>query len=59
MQSVRRWDKVSDLPVNRRAEKVLRALGWETDFEHIPESVPSSSVYLDVILEVINATRLD
>lgn len=56
---MRRWDKVSDLPVNRRAEKVLRALGWETDFEHIPESVPSSSVYLDVILEVINATRLD
>ncbi|CAK9100651.1 unnamed protein product [Durusdinium trenchii] len=51
VQSVRRWDKVSDLPVNRRAEKVLRALGWETDFEHIPESVPSSSVYLDVILE--------
>ena len=54
--AIRRWDKTSDLPVPRKAEKVLRSLGWEMqpDFEHVPETVLNTSAYLDVIIEIIN-----
>lgn len=56
VQAVRRWDKSSDLPVHKRAEKVLRSFGWELqpDFEHVPESVLASSAYLDVLIEILN-----
>eukprot|EP00435_Cladocopium_sp_Y103_P028637 s478_g7.t1 len=56
VQAVRRWDKLTDVPVHRRAEKLLRTLGWEmqVDFEHIDENVLSSAAYLDAIIEVMN-----
>ncbi|CAE7394712.1 unnamed protein product [Symbiodinium sp. CCMP2592] len=56
VQAIRRWDKMTDLPLGRRAEKVLRGLGWELqpDLEHIPEHVLSSGGYLDAILAVID-----
>ena len=56
VQAVTRWNKGSDIPVPKRAEKVLRALGWEMqpDFEHLPEAVLMSSAYLEVIIEIIN-----
>ena len=43
--------------MHRRAEKVLRALGWElyADFEHLDESVLATSGYLDAIVGVLNA----
>ena len=51
-QAIKRWDKLSDLPVQKKGEKVLRTLGWElqVDFEHFQLSGPS---YLDHILHVI------
>jgi len=54
--AIQRWNKGTDLPVQKRAEKVLRCLGWELqqDFEHLPESVLLSSAYLEVIVEIIN-----
>ena len=53
--AVRRWDKVSDIPVGRRAERVLRTLGWEmaTEFEHLTEVQLAAPNYLDKIIEVI------
>ncbi|CAE7324282.1 RE1, partial [Symbiodinium necroappetens] len=56
VQAIRRWNKATDLPLARRAEKVLRCLGWELqpDFEHIPETVLESSAYLDAILAVLD-----
>ncbi|CAE7309094.1 unnamed protein product, partial [Symbiodinium necroappetens] len=53
--SVRRWHKLSDIPMNRRAEKVLRTLGWElqVDFEHLPEELLASERYLEAIISVI------
>ncbi|OLP76476.1 hypothetical protein AK812_SmicGene43580 [Symbiodinium microadriaticum] len=53
--SVRRWHKMSDIPMNRRAEKVLRTLGWElqVDFEHLPEELLASERYLEAIISVI------
>ena len=52
---VRRWDKLRDLPVNRRAEKLLRSLGWElqTEFEHLSEAILLSPAYLDSILSIM------
>ena len=56
VQSIQRWNKTTDLPVHKRADKVLRSLGWElqSEFEHLPESVLQSSAYLDVIVEIMN-----
>ena len=56
VQAIRRWDKQTDVPVHRRAEKLLRTLGWEmqVDFEHLPEDVLTSPGYLDAIIEVMN-----
>ncbi len=53
--SVRRWDKLTDHPVSRRADKVLRALGWDmaADFEHLSEQDLIGPNYLDLILKVI------
>lgn len=53
--SVRRWDRLTDHPVSHRADKVLRALGWDmaSDFEHISEQELSGHSYLDLILKVI------
>ncbi|CAE7837485.1 unnamed protein product, partial [Symbiodinium necroappetens] len=53
--SVRRWDKQTDIPLFRRAEKVLRTLGWEmqVDFEHLTEEQLGSPRYLDYILQII------
>ena len=55
-QSIRRWDKQTDVPIYRRAEKVLRSLGWDLqlDMEHLSEDVLNSSLYLDAIIEVLN-----
>ena len=54
--AVQRWNKNSDIPVEKRSEKILRSLGWEpqADFEHIPESVLCTSAYLDIIIQVLN-----
>ena len=53
--SVRRWNKQTDIPVFRRAEKVLRTLGWElqVDFEHLTEAQLASEHYLEYILQII------
>ncbi|CAE6953093.1 GIP [Symbiodinium sp. CCMP2592] len=53
--AVRRWNKTTDIPVGRRAEKVLRTLGWEmmTEFEHLSEAQLSSPDYLEHLLRVI------
>ena len=53
--SVRRWNRLTDHPVSRRADKVLRALGWDmaSDFEHISEQELAGHNYLDMILKVI------
>ena len=53
--AVRRWNKQTDVPVFRRAEKVLRTLGWEqqVDFEHLTEQQLGSDLYLEYILQVI------
>lgn len=42
--------------MQKRAEKVLRALGRELQpgFEHLPESILTSSACLEVIIEIIN-----
>ena len=53
--AVRRWDKMSDLPVDPRAEKLLRTLGWElqVEFEHLSETTLAGAGYLDAILGVM------
>ncbi|CAE7403523.1 unnamed protein product, partial [Symbiodinium necroappetens] len=53
--AVRRWNKASDIPTERRAEKVLRTLGWEmqVEFEHLSEAQLASPQYLDHILQII------
>ena len=53
--AVRRWNKLSDIPMSRRAEKVLRTLGWElqVEFEHLQEDVLISDRYLEAIISVI------
>ena len=55
--ALKRWNKSTDLPVHRRAEKVLRTFGWEmqSDFEHISEDTLASHDYLEVILKVIDS----
>ena len=52
---MRRWNKASDIPTERRAEKVLRTLGWEmqVEFEHLSEAQLASPQYLDHILQII------
>ena len=54
-QAIKRWDKQTDIPVFRRAEKVLRTLGWElqTEFEHLTEAQLASDQYLNLILQVM------
>ena len=54
-QSIKRWNKQTDIPVFRRAEKVLRTLGWElqSNFEHLSEEQLASPAYLDKILAVL------
>ena len=56
VQAVRRWDKQTDVPVHRRAEKLLRKFGWEmqVDFEHLGEDILASPAYLNAIIEVMN-----
>ena len=53
--AIRRWNKLTDVPMYRRAEKVLRTLGWElqVDFEHLTEEQLASDRYLDYILAVL------
>ena len=55
-QCLRRWNKNTGVPLYRRAEKVLRSLGWEmqVDFEHLTESELVEAGYLDAILKVMN-----
>ena len=56
VQAVRRWNKTTDVPIVRRAEKVLRVLGWELqpDFEHLDDSLLTSEGFLDAIIEILN-----
>ena len=56
-QAVRRWNKSTDVPLYRRAEKVLRSLGWElqADFDHLAESQLLEEAYLEHILSVIDS----
>lgn len=37
VQAIRRWDKQTDIPTHKRAEKLLRTFGWEmqVDFGHL------------------------
>lgn len=55
--AVRRWDRSTDIPVHKRAEKVLRVLGWEmqADFEHLSETLLASEQYLSEILHIIDS----
>ena len=48
--------KQTDVPMYRRAEKVLRSLGWDlqVDMEHLSDEVLGSSLYLEAIIEVLN-----
>ena len=57
VQAVKRWDKLTDVPLHRRSEKILRSLGWEllADFEHLSEETLASAGYLDAIIEVMNS----
>lgn len=54
--AIRRWNKQTDVPMYRRAEKVLRSLGWDlqVDMEHLSDEVLGSSLYLEAIIEVLN-----
>ena len=56
VQAVKRWDKQTDVPTFKRAEKLLRTFGWEMqiDFEHLSDGTLGSSGYLDAIIEIIN-----
>eukprot|EP00439_Symbiodinium_sp_Y106_P037017 s2656_g4.t1 len=53
--AVRRWNKVTDIPLGRRAERILRTLGWEmmSDFEHLSEAQLAGPDYLEAILKII------
>eukprot|EP00439_Symbiodinium_sp_Y106_P067594 s907_g11.t1 len=53
--AVRRWDKNTDVPVWKRADKVLRSLGWDlqTSFEHLTEAQLTTDKYLESILSII------
>ena len=53
--AVRRWNKASDVPVGRRAERVLRTLAWEmaAEFEHLTETQLTAADYLEKIIGVI------
>ena len=53
--AIRRWNKQTDVPLFRRAEKVLRTLGWDmqVDFEHLTETQLISEHYLECILQII------
>ena len=55
MTAVRRWNKVTDIPLGRRAERILRTLGWEmmSDFEHLSEAQLAGPDYLEAILKII------
>ena len=55
--AIRRWNKHTDVPLRRRAERVLRGLGWEMqiDFEHLSETILESPEYLDAILQIIDS----
>ena len=55
VQAVRRWDKLTDVPMHKRAERVLRSLGWEMmpDFDHIAESDLALPSYLENIISVL------
>ncbi len=54
--AIRRWDRSTDIPMHKRAEKVLRVLGWEmqADFEHLTESTLVSDRYLQEILRIMD-----
>ena len=54
--AVKRWNKNTDIPVYRRADKVLRSMGWEmqSDFEHLSEDRLSAPTYLEDILQIID-----
>ena len=56
MQSIQRWNKNTDIPLERRADKVLRSLGWELqpDFEHLTEEMLASPSYLENIIDILN-----
>ena len=53
--AVKRWDKTTDVPLWKRADKVMRSLGWElqASFEHLTESQLSSNKYLEHILSIL------
>ena len=55
--AVRRWNKATDVPLYRRAEKVLRSLGWElqADFNHLSEEDLLADSNLDQILAVLDS----
>ena len=54
--AIKRWDKNTDVPLHRRADKVLRSMGWEmqSDFEHLSEARLTASTYLEDILGIID-----
>jgi len=56
-KAVSRWHHGTDVSMWRRAEKLLKGFEWELQakFEHIPESVLSSSDYLSAIFQVMDA----
>ena len=56
-KAVSRWNNGTDVSMFRRAEKLLKGFDWElqSKFEHVPEDVLSSSDYLTVIFQVMDA----
>lgn len=54
--AVRRWNRTTDHPAHRRADKVLRALGWEpaAEFDHLSEQDLMQSDFLDKIFAVLD-----
>ena len=55
--AMRRCDRTTDVPLHRRAEKVLRVLGWDLqpDFEDLQEHELVAPGYLTGILDIIDS----
>lgn len=55
--AMRRCDRTTDAPLHRRAEKVLRVLGWDLqpDFEDLQEHELVAPDYLTGILDIIDS----
>lgn len=55
-RAVQRWNQNTDVPVYRRAEKLLKGMDWQMQqrFDHLSEQTLSSSGYLEEILKILD-----